>query len=292
MKVINHIGLSSGKDSTALWGWAINESGYDPATIRGSFCDTENEYDDVYDQIRILDAYGQRHGIAPVRTLRSMGFLGLVLWKQRFPGAKSRFCTEQLKMIPSKYYIQELQLEGFDVLSHSGVRRDESDERSVLEENGFSEWLQCPVRRPLLDWKLDDVWAVHKRYGLPINTLYNTGRKRVGCKLCCMSNKEDIRITAKTRPETIDTYREWERIATEQAGGKGHYKSFFPADKVPLVQRSETFISRKTGEIHKVCTIDDAVRWSFTLHGGTQGGFDFMFQEDDANEPCKMGYCE
>jgi hypothetical protein len=24
-KIINHFGLSSGKDSTALWGWAFNE---------------------------------------------------------------------------------------------------------------------------------------------------------------------------------------------------------------------------------------------------------------------------
>ena len=59
LMTINHFGLSGGKDSTALWGWAINESGYPKESIRGSFCDTENEYQAVYDQIAALDAYGQ-----------------------------------------------------------------------------------------------------------------------------------------------------------------------------------------------------------------------------------------
>jgi hypothetical protein len=59
---LNHLGHSSVKDSTALWGWALNDSGYDPASIRGSFCDTENEYPEVYEQIDRLDEYGQKRG--------------------------------------------------------------------------------------------------------------------------------------------------------------------------------------------------------------------------------------
>ena len=46
-RIVNCIGLSGGKDSTALWGWAFNESGYDTATIHGSFADTENEYQET-----------------------------------------------------------------------------------------------------------------------------------------------------------------------------------------------------------------------------------------------------
>src|ERR1039458_9613618 len=107
-KVINHIGLSSGKDSTALWGWAINESGYPVESIRGSFADTENEYDEVYAQIKTLDEYGQKRGVAPVRTLHSEGFLNLAIRKKRFPSARVRFCTEILKILPSVYYFEEL----------------------------------------------------------------------------------------------------------------------------------------------------------------------------------------
>lgn len=49
--------LYGGKDSTVLWGWAINDSGYDPATIRGSCTDTENEYPEVMAQIKALPAW-------------------------------------------------------------------------------------------------------------------------------------------------------------------------------------------------------------------------------------------
>jgi len=297
-QVIKHIGLSGGKDSTALWGWAINESGYDPATIRGSFCDTENEYQEVYDQIARLDEYGQKRGIAPIVTLKSEGFLSLAIRKGRFPSPRARFCTEQLKMIPSRNYILYfLWLMGYEVLAHSGVRADESTERGLLEEYGVDGYLGVRVRRPLLKWIINDVWAAHKRYGLPINPLYFTGRKRVGCRLCCMSNKDDVRITAKTRPWVIHLYREWERIVGERRSCG--YSSFFSATTVPEDFRSIKGLIRKhdsnngkKGELYDTCTIDDVVAWSKTLRGGKQQGFDFMYEEDDAHLPCQAGYCE
>jgi 3'-phosphoadenosine 5'-phosphosulfate sulfotransferase (PAPS reductase)/FAD synthetase len=286
-KIINHFGLSSGKDSTALWGWAFNESGYDPATIRGSFADTENEYDEVYEQIKVLSDYGVKRGAPPVATLRSVGFLNLAIKKKRFPSAKARFCTEILKIFPARNYLLAfVWLMGCEVVSHTGVRRDESTERSLLSEWGENEWGK--VRRPLLDWKVADVWAAHKRYGLPINPLYFEGRKRVGCKLCCMSSKSDIRITAKKRPATIDLYREWEK---KVGAARGQIASFFRATTLPERFRSQTYTNKK-GETFAVATIDDAVEWAKTLKGAKQRGFDFMYEEDDAHLPCNAGYCE
>ena len=289
-KTINHFGLSGGKDSTALWGWAINESGYPIESIRGSFADTENEYPEVYDQIRALDDYGQKRGAPPVRWMKSVGFLKLAIQKKRFPGAKARFCTDSLKIIPGTSFIQELWLDGNEVISHSGVRRDESVQRSMLNEWDWSERMKSKVRRPLLDWSISDVWAAHHKWDLPINPLYKQGWKRVGCRLCCMSNKSDVRRTAKKRPEVIDEYREWERLVG-LSRPHGGIASFFPADTVPGRQHSETYTNKK-GVTYSVATIDDVVRWSKTLRGGVQSGFDFMFQEDDDGAKCMSGYCE
>jgi 3'-phosphoadenosine 5'-phosphosulfate sulfotransferase (PAPS reductase)/FAD synthetase len=301
-KLINHIGLSSGKDSTALWGWAINESGYPLETIRGSFADTENEYQEVYDQIKTLDEYGQKRGVAPIRILHSEGFLNLAIRKKRFPSARARFCTEVLKILPMFHYLQELWLDGYEVILHSGVRSSESTERAAMAEWGTMN--HCRVRRPLLKWSIADVWAAHKRFGQPINPLYFTGRKRVGCKLCCMSNKQDVRITAKTKPQTIVQYRGWELLL-------GTYKkdgipsSFFPASTVPEHLRSIKGLKRKRntkkakkGDLFSCNTIDDVVKWASTLRGGKQLGFDFMYDDspifeiDDAHAPCQSGYCE
>ncbi len=210
MAKVYHVGLSGGKDSTALWGWVLNESGYDPHYIRGSFADTQNEYPEVYEQIARLNQYGIERGAPPIRTLRSIGFLALARYKKRFPSARARFCTEWLKMIPCRKYVEELWLDGHDVIALSGVRAAESDERASLPEIGLDPYLQIGIHRPLLHWTIQQIWGAHKRYGLPVNPLYFQGRKRVGCRLCCMSNKRDIRTTALRRPEVIAEYREWE----------------------------------------------------------------------------------
>lgn len=310
--IINHLGLSSGKDSTALLGWAIHESGYPRESIRTTFCDTENEYPEVYRQIENLSEYCVQHGVEPVRTLRNTDswtwelsqhslFLRLAILKKAFPAARKRFCTEYLKIIPSIYWLQEQQLQGYEVIMHSGVRGSESQERALMEEWSWRDGHQ--VRRPMLKWTISDVWESHRKWGLPVNPLYLTGRRRVGCRLCCMSGKQDIRITAKTKPETIDIYREWERIAGSFADGG--VSTFMSADKIPKRRHSIRGLTRskdsrhaKKGETYSTGTIDDVVRWSMTLRGGREEGFAFMYEDDpifnldDAHEPCKSGVCE
>ena len=295
--IINHFGLSSGKDSTALVGWAFHESGYPIESLRFSFADTQNEYDEVYQQIARLNDYVTSRGSSPVRTLHSEGFLNLCIRKKRFPGAKSRFCTIELKIIPSLHYFEELWLDGHDIVSHSGVRADESTERSVMSEfqdhpNGYK------IRRPLLSRSISDVWHMYRKYKLPINPLYAQGWKRVGCRLCCMSNKADVRRTALKRPWVIDLYEQWESIVG--AVSSSSYATFFKAT-APEHLRSIKGLIRKNsnrsktkmkGSAFSLSTIRDIVKWSMTLHGGKQSGFNFMFEEDDSHSPCSAGYCE
>lgn len=205
---INLIGLSSGKDSTVLAGWAIHESGYPIESLIFCFCDTENEYDEVYQQIKDLNAYVVRHGCRPIVYLRATGdwvdkfwmfplFLALCIWKGRFPSAKARYCTQFLKIKPTEKFIKGLVSEGHEVVSHSGVRASESIERSTMEE-WATDMFGCRTRRPILTWSLSDVWQAHKRFKLPINPLYFLGWKRVGCRLCIMSNKPDVRRSEAT----------------------------------------------------------------------------------------------
>jgi 3'-phosphoadenosine 5'-phosphosulfate sulfotransferase (PAPS reductase)/FAD synthetase len=303
---VNHFGLSGGKDSTALLGWALNESGYPVDSIRLSSSDTEYEYPETYQQIRDLSAIAEARGVRPIRILKSEGFLNLAIRKGRFPSAKVRFCTQFLKMIPFMHYCEELQLEGHEVIGHSGVRKSESIERSVMDEWGTTNLSQSRqpniirIRRPLLEWSIGDVWGAHTRWGLPINPLYKQGRKRVGCELCIMSNKRDVRITVRDHPEVIDKIRRWEQqvgAARKNKGSVAWYSSLFHRTTVPEAQRSMTVFSKSEQREVKIATIDDVARWSNTLRGGVQGGFDFMFEEDDWNDfdaaaPCQSGYCE
>ena len=306
--ILNLFGLSGGKDSTRLVGWAIHESGYPIESLIFCFCDTENEYDEVYAQIRALDEYVQRYGCKPIVWLRASGkwvekfaqfplFLALSLWKGRFPSAKARFCTQFLKIKPTEAFIKELMMQGHEIVSHSGVRGDESIERSVMEE-WATDMFGCKTRRPLLKLKIADVWEGHRKYKLPINKLYLMGWKRVGCRLCIMSNKADVRRTTKKRRWVIKLYGEWEIIVGNYRKSLGRitdYSSWFHHKTVPLAQRSR-LVDTKKGPM-KVATMDDVSRWSMTVRGGVQTGMDFMFQEedfnlDDAHAPCQAGFCE
>jgi 3'-phosphoadenosine 5'-phosphosulfate sulfotransferase (PAPS reductase)/FAD synthetase len=305
---LNLIGLSGGKDSTLLVGWAIHESGYPVESLRFCFCDTENEYDEVYRQIEALDAYVRRAGCSPVVYLRASGkwvdefwmfplFLALAVWKGRFPSAKARFCTQFLKIKPTEKFISELVAAGHEIVSHSGVRASESFERSTMEEWG-KDMFGCQTRRPLLALTLSDVWEGHKKYGLPINPLYLAGWKRVGCRLCIMSNKADVRRTVKQRNWVIAIYRTWELIVAayrRKRGGITDYSSWFHRKTVPPSQRSKMVETKKGPML--VATIDDVARWSGTTRGGVQEPFSFMFDEesfntDDAHAPCQSGFCE
>ncbi len=303
---INLIGLSGGKDSTALLGWAIHESGYPRESIVATFSDTENEYDEVYEQIEKLDKYCVEHGVKPIVRLRAAGkwtesehplFLALAIWKNRFPSAKARFCTDFLKIRPTKAYITELQKAGHEVITHSGVRASESVERSMMKE-WSDDMFGCQQRRPLLQWSISDVWNAHRKWGLPINQLYMDGWKRVGCRLCIMSNKNDVRRTVVKRPWVIELYSKWELIVGKSCRSKGSvadYSTWFHRKTVPLAQRSRV-VDTKQGPM-KVATMDDVARWSTTSRGGVQQLADFMLEEekfdvDDAHGPCKSGMCE
>src|SRR6266550_2626614 len=112
---MNHIGISGGKDSTALLLWAVHESGYPRESLDVTFCDTGNEHLLTYDYVKMLS-----EGVHPVKTLKpERDFYELARWKKRFPGAKSRFCTVFLKIYPTQKHLAELLAAGHDVVMHS-----------------------------------------------------------------------------------------------------------------------------------------------------------------------------
>lgn len=280
--LINHIGISGGKDSTALLLWAVHESGYDRASLRVSFCDTGNELAQTYDHVRLLS-----ERVHPVEWLTPQrDFYALAEHKHRFPSVKARFCTTDLKMEPSRRYVYGLLDEGHEVLLHTGVRLGEKRMFGDIKEREFDAWYGLPIYRPLFSWSLDDVWAIHERYDIPRNPLYAMGMKRVGCAPCIMSSKKEIHRMSKLFPERIDRIRE----AENAAAARGHVATFFANDKVPECQRTGGEFHAKNGKVFQIATIDDVVRWSRTSRGGLQGELDF----EDELTTCaqRSGLCE
>lgn len=289
---INYCGLSGGKDSSGVLLWLIHESGLPRETFRFTFCDTENEHRFVYEHIAMLSEYAVRHGCAPVVTLRpERGFMELARWKGRFPSRKARFCTQFLKVIPTREDVMALIRADHDVIVHSGVRAGESPDRAKLVERGFDDMFGCTVNRPLLRKSLQDVFDLHKRYGMPLNPLYSYGFTRVGCFPCINSKKKEIKLISIHFPERIDQLRDQE---LDPKFGRG-ISTFFHARTVPKRFRSRT-IRTKDGREVAICTIDDVVRWSHTLKGGKEKTPVLFedFYEDDKTLVCPsgQGMCE
>lgn len=263
--VINHIGVSGGKDSTALLLWALHESGYPRDSLDFTFCDTDNEHDLTYDFIVRLSEHLQEHGCQKIKWLKpTRGFYELAKHKHRFPGVKSRFCTQELKIFPTQRHLKHLIEEGFYIVRHSGVRATESLARGKLvQREELNE--DSTEYRPLLRWSIEDVWAIHKRYGIEPNPLYGMGASRVGCLPCIMSRKHEIANIATRFPETIDKIRHAEGDWSKD----GMFHGFFSRDKIPMRFHSRK-VKAANGRWMTVCTIDDVVAWATLKPDGIQ----------------------
>lgn len=201
-------------------------------------------------------------------------FLDLCMLKGRFPGAKSRFCTDRLKIEPMHQLKQPLLDEGVSIVEWLGERAEESPSRAAksrfsrIRHGGASQILY----RPIHDWLVADVFEIIARRGIKPNPLYEEGAERVGCWPCMMCGKAEIRMLD---PAAIDRLREWERLVSRVS--RRGCSTFFHARTLPgdIAEGDE-------GRAH----IDAVVDWSKTSRGGRQ--FD-MFQAGQLAEAEALG---
>ncbi|EAS1759759.1 hypothetical protein BH012_10040 [Salmonella enterica] len=195
---------------------------------------------------------------------RNIPFLDLCVLKSRFPSTCARFCTFELKHRPIDEQIIQPLLEQYDdVVSWQGVRAQESASRAKLPEleQDTNNQPGLHVYRPILQWTHDDVFALAKRHGLPLNPLYTLGCSRVGCMPCIHARKKELGVIFRRFPEQIQRVAEWERIVAA-CSTRGN-STFFPSTRDPL--KAEKDIHHITLESHGIETYR---QWAFSLHGG------------------------
>jgi 3'-phosphoadenosine 5'-phosphosulfate sulfotransferase (PAPS reductase)/FAD synthetase len=189
--------ISGGKDSQACLKLALIRFGR--TEVRGLFCDTQFEHPLTYTHVdAIRDLYGVRIDVV------SDGDVGTrCLRYGRFPSGTARFCTDDLKIKPTKRYLENLaakQGKGFEVWY--GMRSAESNDRAKRYEGKTSSDLYplheilpkkypkhlatmgVMCRLPILDWQ---TWQVMQLLDGEQNPLYAKGFDRVGCFPCLAS---------------------------------------------------------------------------------------------------------
>jgi hypothetical protein len=121
-------------------------------------------------------------------------------------------------------------------VSAVGIRKEESQARSKL--GAFEEKDESTIWRPLIEWTVDDVIAIHKRFNVAPNPLYTRGFSRVGCFPCIFARKSEIKHAYHESPERFERIRQLETEVKElakQKGRKDAVYSFFKRGNVDEV---------------------------------------------------------
>lgn len=268
------VSVSGGKDSTALYLWAIDQWNRDG--FIGVFADTGNEHPVTLNYVRNLPKMaggppvvwvnGDFRARLAAKGVEASGnpFLDMMLWKGRAPSARAQFCTEHVKLRPIKAWVDSVRGDR-EVLMYVGIRAGESLKRSKMPENEWSDLYDCEIRRPLLTWTEERVFSYLEAHEVPPNPLYENGSSRVGCYPCIHARKLEL---ASMPDWAWDKLEQWEK----RLG-----RSWFSAGEIPGVH---------------IPTIQDAREWAKTVRGGRQMD---MFPPEVADVPSCMatwGTCE
>lgn len=231
----------------------------------------------VYGRRKFMYAWTPAAAARAIELLHPTGnpYLDLCLVRGGFPSRKRQFCTQYLKRDPLVQYQLGLVDQGYFVESWQGVRADESEARRWLAPY---EWLGggMAIHRPILRWRVADVFEAHSAAGIDPNPLYKMGMSRVGCMPCINSNKAELREIGRRFPEEVERVAEWERLVASVCRPESPVSFFHQGTQ------------GHTGNDPRVYTV---LEWARTDRGGRQ--FSLL---SDLDEPtaCSSAYglCE
>ena len=219
--------VSGGKDSQACLKLAVNQFAKDE--IVALFCDTQFDHPKTYAHLETIESlYGVKitrvsDGDVTTRCLRY----------GRFPNGAARFCTDDLKIKPTKRFIENLaarQGEGFEVWY--GMRGDESPDRAKRYAGKVDSDLYAPheilptkypahlftmgvrFRLPILEWSTVEVMTYLEGTH---NPLYNEGFNRVGC-FPCLASGDKWKKKAFAHDETGKKHLKLVQIVEQRTG--------------------------------------------------------------------------
>jgi 3'-phosphoadenosine 5'-phosphosulfate sulfotransferase (PAPS reductase)/FAD synthetase len=213
-KTIYVVSISGGKDSkaTLIVSLPLLLKVVKPSQIKVVFCDTGWEKQETMDELETIKAKLKDFGIEFLSLSNPKypnGMTDLLLHKKIFPSRLTKFCTEELKMIPALNYYKELALQDFDVVVLVGKRRDESTDRVNTLDVQFEKKkdYSFTIYHPIADWTETDVYScLDETWGIPSS--YFNGNTRVGCDECFQANLKAVSLMSEDKIKQMEEVEE------------------------------------------------------------------------------------
>ena len=206
-KVKHVLGLSAGKDSTALA--VFMSQNFPDLDIEYFFTDTGEELDEVREYLdRLEPILGKQ--ITYLDPRRDFNF-----WLKQFgnllPSAQTRWCTVQLKLVPFEKWVQEEFIDkGYSVNSYVAIRADESYREGLKSKKDINTIL--PFREHHIDKQ--GVLEILENSGLGLPKYYEW-RSRSGCTFCFFQRKIEWVGLLERHPEAFENAKSLEKTAME-----------------------------------------------------------------------------
>jgi hypothetical protein len=197
-KKVRHIlGLSGGKDSTALAIFMRRE--YPDLEIEYFFCDTHKELKETYEYLgRIEDWLGIKiHYLEAERGFDHwLDVYGGVL-----PSPKMRWCTKQMKIIPLEKWVGD-----DEVITYVGIRADENRDGYISTKPNIT--AKFPFKE---HGKVKaDILRELEESGIGMPDYYRW-RSRSGCYFCFFQRKYEWVMLAQEHPDLFQKAVEYEQ---------------------------------------------------------------------------------
>ena len=208
MTKTRHImGLSGGKDSTALAVFLNQHPNYAGLDIEYFFCDTHKELPETYDYLDRIEA---RLGIKIERLESERGFdHWLDVYGGALPSPQMRWCTKQMKIMPLEKFI------GSDeAVSYIGIRADENRDGYISKKSNIK--AVFPFREHSL--VKADIFRLLEESGIGVPDYYKW-RSRSGCFFCFFQRKYEWIMLAQEHPSLFAKAVEYE---TSHSDGRSY----------------------------------------------------------------------
>ena len=235
MTKTRHImGLSGGKDSTALAVFLNQHPDYAGLDIEYFFCDTHKELPETYDYLDRIEA---RLGIKIERLESERGFdHWLDVYGGALPSPQMRWCTKQMKIKPLEEFI------GCDeAVSYIGIRADENRDGYISKKANIQPMF--PFRKHGL--VKADVFRLLEESGIGVPDYYQW-RSRSGCFFCFFQRKYEWVMLAEKHPTLFK-----EAVCYEQDHSDGRSYTWTEGETLIelLARRDEILLNHEKAKV-------------------------------------------